>query len=42
MPTTAPAERLYEEWELRAPVPIVREVRLGIVAKVEKEGSNEM
>lgn len=42
MPTIAPGERLREERELLAPVPVVSEVRLGIVAKVENEGWNVM
>jgi hypothetical protein len=39
MPTIAPTERLCEEWESPE---VVSEVRLGIVAKVENEGSNVM
>ena len=42
MPTIAPGERLREERELGTGVPVVIEVRLGIVAKVENDGSNEM
>jgi len=41
MPTIAPAERGCEEPELLALEP-ASEVRLGIFAKVEKEGSNDM
>ena len=41
MPTIAPAERLCEELEVWASVPVVSEVRLGIVANVENEGWNE-
>lgn len=39
MPTIAPFERLWEEWESPE---TVSEVRLGMVAKVENEGSNVM
>lgn len=41
MPAIAPAERRCEEPEWLAPVPVT-EVRLGIVAKEENEGWNEM
>ena len=41
MPTIAPIGNLREEPELEAPEP-ASEVRLGMFAKVEKEGWNVM